>query len=412
MKIRQGTKLYIATPCYGGQLHVAYAHSLLQTQAYLNHNGIESYHAFIPGDSLVTRARNVLVSQFMAGPYTHMLFIDADIQFEPESVARLLTATMADDVEIACGIYPKKCLPAEFPVNFLQGAGGAVVQHTEIGYVEIKDAPTGFLMMRRDAIQRMMDAYPERKCSLRQEAPEAERQYEYALFDCLIDTDGRYLSEDFAFSRLWQRIGGRVWMDPDIKLIHHGHYAYSASVQNLFVPKDVVRPDSPEAIQGWMTPAELQWLYATASRMDSVVEIGSWKGRSTFALCQACPGPVYAVDHWLGSESERNGPHLEAQTGDVFGQFLRNVGHFQNLRVIRKDSAIAAKELPEADMVFIDAEHTYDAVVRDIRAWRGKARRLICGHDADWAPVLQAVIDELGNVGRGPGSIWFKGIAA
>src|ERR1041385_7317153 len=117
-------------------------------------------------------------------------------------------------------------------------------------------------------------------------------------------------------------------------------------------------------IPGWMTEAELRWLHRTASRMSSVVEIGSWKGRSTFALLSGCPGVVWAIDHWRGSEGEGLGEaSVEQAAGeDVLAQFEANVGHFPNLSYLRTSSETAAKDDLRGemfDMVFIDGSHRY-----------------------------------------------------
>ena len=75
------------------------------------------------------------------------------------------------------------------------------------------------------------------------------------------------------------------------------------------------------AIDGWMDEKELNWLYTTALEMASVVEVGSWRGRSTSALLSGCKGPVFAVDTWKGSPDEINGTHADAVTQDIFAQF-------------------------------------------------------------------------------------------
>ncbi len=411
MTINPSTNLFIATPAYGARLHTSYVQSILRTSNLLTVHGIRHTPAFLPGDSLITRCRNVMVAMFMAGPYDKLLFIDGDIKWEPEAVLRLLAATQCDGVEVAGGVYPKKCLPPEFPLNFMPGAERGLCQHAETGYIEIKDAPTGFLMVKRSAIERMMAAYPDRKCTFRSDGPPAELAFEYALFDCFID-NGRYVSEDFGFSRLWERIGGQVWMDPEIKLSHFGEYEYRAEISDRLVASDEsTRPTDARQIEGWMSDAELTFLEGAARHVNSIAEIGSWKGRSTFALLANCPGVVYAVDHWLGSEGERGGPHSEAVTGDVFSQFLRNVGQFPGLKVVKKPSPEAAEDVPPVEMVFIDGGHRYEDVVADIRAWRPKATKLLCGHDYNWPGVERAVNEELGGVRRGPGSIWLKEIA-
>ena len=414
MDIDPNTKLYIATPAFGCKLHTAYVHALLRTSNVLNNGGISHMVAFLPGDSLITRARNVLVAQFMAGEFTHLLFIDGDIKWEPEAVLRLIAASQFKDIEVAGGIYPKKALPSAFPVNFVAGSESSLNQHPDTGYIEIKDAPTGFLMVRRSAFEKMMAAYPERKCCFRENSPVKELPFEYALFDCVIDSDGRYLSEDFGFSRLWQKCGGKVWMDPEIKLSHYGEFEYRAEISSRLLPADQTgRPVDARQIQGWMTDDELAFLAGAARNVDSIAEVGSWKGRSTFALLSNCTGPVYAVDHWLGSNGERGylKPHSEAESGDVFSEFLRNCGQFPNLKLVRKPSVEAAAEVPPVDLVFLDGGHEYEEVLADLKAWAPKAKKIICGHDFTdqaWPGVRRAVTETFGEVQRGPGSIWIK----
>jgi len=146
-------------------------------------------------------------------------------------------------------------------------------------------------------------------------------------------------------------------------------------------------------IQGWMDEFCLEWLYEQAQTMDSIVEIGSWKGRSTHALLSGCRGPVFAVDHFKGNPDELNGAHIEAVTGDIFAQFWANVGAFRNLVVLRMPSAEAARYFAPAsvDMVFIDGCHVYNDVLADLEAWRPKCRRLMCGHDASYDSVKKAL---------------------
>lgn len=167
-----------------------------------------------------------------------------------------------------------------------------------------------------------------------------------------------------------------------------------------------------ESIPGWMTHDELQWLYRQAARMGSIVEIGSWMGRSTYALCSGCPGVVYAVDHFKGSPSEvgRGLPHEAALTRDIHATFLSHVGHFPNLRVCRMDSVEAAlTATPQSvDMVFIDGEHTFEAVSRDFAAWRPKCRALFCGHDRAALGVKRAREAFALRDHDGPGSLWYE----
>jgi hypothetical protein len=164
-------------------------------------------------------------------------------------------------------------------------------------------------------------------------------------------------------------------------------------------------------IDGWMTFDELEWLAARASEMESVAEIGCWLGRSTNAIAKACPGKVWAVDHWKGGKDEPAIVKAAAADDKIYNQFVKNTAHLGNVKALKMASVDAAV-LVAPDMAFIDAGHSYDDVVADIRAWRKSTDRLLCGHDYDWDDVRRAVHDELGEVERGPGSIWFKWLRA
>ena len=99
------TCLYILTPCYGSMCYTNYMMSLLSTIQRLNQLGLEHYVEFCNNDSLVSRARNNLVARAMNNPKTtHILFIDSDIAWEPDSIIKLILA----DKHIVGGVYPIK----------------------------------------------------------------------------------------------------------------------------------------------------------------------------------------------------------------------------------------------------------------------------------------------------------------
>lgn len=164
-------------------------------------------------------------------------------------------------------------------------------------------------------------------------------------------------------------------------------------------------------ITGWMSYKEQLFLYNTAKLMDSVVELGSWKGKSTHAICSSgCPN-VTAIDHWEGSLAEPDA-HEQAKDGSVFKEFTENTKEFDNLIIFEKDINEAVKNFPDksADMIFIDAGHTYEEVKNDIRKWKSKAKVVLCGHDymSIWPGVMQAVDEELGGPDEIHDTIWVK----
>jgi glycosyltransferase involved in cell wall biosynthesis len=167
-----------------------------------------------------------------------------------------------------------------------------------------------------------------------------------------------------------------------------------------------------KGIEGWMTPEELEFLYQKSKEMKTVIEVGSWKGRSTDALLSGCKGTVTAVDHFQGSDDVNDSTKELGQKEDVYSQFIENVGHYKNLRIHKVSSDLAARALEglKFDMVFIDAEHTYEGVKKDILMWKDKARVLLCGHDYQigWPGVMKAVNEVVGKIDGVVGSIWYK----
>jgi mannosyltransferase OCH1-like enzyme/glycosyltransferase involved in cell wall biosynthesis len=139
------------------------------------------------------------------------------------------------------------------------------------------------------------------------------------------------------------------------------------------------------SIDGFMLPEELNWLYMTAKKMNTIAEIGSWKGRSSHALLTGCPGKVTCIDTFAGSSDPRDITNPRAKSQDIKAEFLKNVGYFPNLELLHMTSRQAAElckaEGRKFDMVFIDADHKYECVKEDIELWSSLATRILCGHD-------------------------------
>jgi glycosyltransferase involved in cell wall biosynthesis len=168
-------------------------------------------------------------------------------------------------------------------------------------------------------------------------------------------------------------------------------------------------------IEGWMRFQELQWLFEESKKHKVIVEIGSWKGKSTNAILSGCKdGVVYAVDTWEGSKDERDDTHWLAQKENVFKTFKKNTAQFGNLKTICKTSTEAAKEFKNnsIDFCFIDAGHTKEEVQEDILAWLPKMKRdgIISGHDFDigtWMSVYEGVESVFGKPDGVCDSIWW-----
>lgn len=258
-------KFFVATPCYGGQLNEPYFRSVIKLMTFFNHHQIPLAFGTIANESLVTRARNVLLAYFLNSDYTHLLFIDADIEFQTEDVLKLY----AHDKDVVVGAYPKKGVAWEKIKSTMQEDGAKDKEYSnrdiaamgsdyainfkfinkelkqiavENGLIKLHDAGTGFMMIRRDAILKMIKAYPEFKYNNDVNISDpGMKEHFYAMFDTMIDPiDRRYLSEDYTFCRRWQEIGGDIWLDPSISLNHYGHFCFQGN------PSAIINFNEPE----------------------------------------------------------------------------------------------------------------------------------------------------------------------
>jgi len=161
------------------------------------------------------------------------------------------------------------------------------------------------------------------------------------------------------------------------------------------------------SIEGWMLPEELLWLFEQACKFKTILEVGSWKGRSTHALLSS-GNLVISVDTFKGSSSELNQAHQEAKIHDIFPEFILNVGRFPNLSILRMNSVEASKLFYDLsiEMIFIDSDHEYIAFQEDLLVWYPKCKYLLCGHDLEEGGVRQVLEDSRFKYEKGLGSLW------
>ena len=229
--------LVIGTPCYGRLVNDIYVMSLLKLQMACQRRNVMLQVRMIGGDALIARARQTIVTAFLCdAAATHLLFIDADIGFEPEQVFRL----MEFDADVTAAIYPLKrmdwgkvaAVAAAGSVPLKSGSLTYTVQfpNTEHflvrnGFARVEYAGTGFLMIRRQALLAMIARYPELRYA-HEHKPEdrlSGNPWRYALFNSIIDEKtGTYLPEDYSFCRRWTDMGGEIWADLSSRLTHVG----------------------------------------------------------------------------------------------------------------------------------------------------------------------------------------------
>jgi len=237
--------LTIGTPCFGGQVSSLYVVSLLKLQKAFAQRGWDLGVMLQAGDALITRARQTIVCHFLNDPRaTHLLFIDGDIGFEPEQVFRLLefggdfTAAAYPAKQINWALMPEAVQAGRTP---LESATLSYVVQRELtddlvmrnGFVRSRYAGTGFLMIRRSALEAMIEHYPELRYTHEHSGgdPLDGSRWRSALFNCMVDKEtGFYLSEDFSFCRRWIDMGGEIWVDYTSRLNHVGLMVYRGNM--------------------------------------------------------------------------------------------------------------------------------------------------------------------------------------
>ena len=248
------TRIYIAIPAYGGMITGRTAMGLLDLQKWCIQKKISVYTQILMNESLITRARNDLVADMLGNDFkaTHLLFIDADIGFNHKNIERLLMK----DNEIVCGVYPIKdffwqlakdalrenpdITPIELERNSLRYAVNFEDPQNikvENGYAIVKDAATGMMLVKREVFDKLMLSYPERKYEYQSQHTKKHLKHTYDFFSVGVFEDDQeltYLSEDYYFSRLWQTIGGEIWVDLHSSLTHTGNYTFKGNFYSRF----------------------------------------------------------------------------------------------------------------------------------------------------------------------------------
>ena len=241
------TKLFVATPMYGGMCTGMYSSALMQLVGACGQNNIQMYFSFMMNESLITRARNSMAYDFIKSDATHMMFIDADIAFNPVDIPRMVKA----DKDIICGLYPKKeinwvqvteAVKAGVPPNELHNHTGAFVvnlphgEQTKSGNInepmEIANGGTGFMLIKRNVFDHLADKVPSYTNDM-YHAVDTVREVKIIkeYFATSIDEESnRLLSEDYHFCKIAREAGFKVYSAPWAQFGHTGTYTFSGQL--------------------------------------------------------------------------------------------------------------------------------------------------------------------------------------
>ena len=251
----QKFSIFVGTPMYGGQCSGLFTKSCTDLSAMCAAYNIPLKFYFLFNESLVQRARNYVVDEFMRSDCSHLMFIDSDIGFNPKDVLALLGIQISDPEKysVVTGPYPKKTIAWEkvakaaeqgyaqenpfrldqFTSDFVFNPVKGTKQFALSEPVEVTEAGTGFMLIPRATLEKYRDSYPElsyKPDHIRTDKFDGSRDIT-AYFDCVIDPDSRrYLSEDYFFCRKARAIDLKVWMCPWMQLNHVGSYIFKGNM--------------------------------------------------------------------------------------------------------------------------------------------------------------------------------------
>ena len=245
---KRKNQIFIATPCYGGMLTDAYTIGLMSLVQHFERNKVSYTVNLMGNQSLITRARNKLTAMFMEDTRnTHLMFIDSDIAFNADDVVKLIE----HDKDVVSGAYPKKGVHLDVVKKAIDEGdeefwtAGTFFNITpnfsskKTKSVKVKGdlmdtlyTGSGFLLIKRKVIAKIIKAYPKKKCWDDEEFEKNYGKYYYDIFSAGVDPKTKlYLSEDYYFCQLVKKLGFDIWVDTSITLGHIGTYAYWGNLE-------------------------------------------------------------------------------------------------------------------------------------------------------------------------------------
>jgi uncharacterized protein (DUF983 family) len=216
------TKVHICMPCYGGQLSEQTFMSFIKWANTCRQLGIDWTVETMTNESLISRARNTLTAKFLATPQsTHLMFIDADIGWEPWQLLVMLNR----QVDVIGGLYPMKSLPVKWCVNGIPGQ-----PEGEDGLVEVTKTGTGFLLIKREVFEKLNQHPAVRPFNNDIGLDPSLDTHMKTYFDTAV-RENRYYSEDWTFCENWRDLGGHIYIDKRVLLRHVGTYVFDGNNQ-------------------------------------------------------------------------------------------------------------------------------------------------------------------------------------
>lgn len=213
-------KLYVAVCAYTGHTHAETSRCLMESMLDAMVRGWRFEYRTYPGVSIISRARNTVVSDFLQSDASDLILIDADVAWEPGAMCRIA----APEVDVVAGVYPHRADPLTWPIRWLVDRP-YLIADPATGLLEVDGVPAGFMRISRACLERMTEHYADRWYN----DAAAITKKSVALFHHEL-AEHELWGEDIWFCRLWREIGGKVWIDPNLTLQHIGYKTFLGSI--------------------------------------------------------------------------------------------------------------------------------------------------------------------------------------
>ena len=418
------TKVFCFVPGFGQVVTAATFMTTHSLRDALTAKGIQSSLSSISFPDIAELRSMIATIWYDAMPdHEYLLFVDSDMGFPPEMCLDMILF----NEPLVGAIYPQR----NMPISWAGSGTGTAVTERRGNFMEVEGVGMGCTLIRRDCMHNIVQKFPELNDTRIAMQPYAKILQQggtnrlLRVFEKMDIKDRGMVSEDLSFCIRHRQCGGRVWAAINYRISHVGPYDYG---QNYIEVTDRQNAENQrqeaitkallEAQQNAMKVArtaeqkleDLKKEYRhedgpadatnqvgglldliAATKPESVLEIGAYKGVSTEAFCLSAK-QVFTVDPWTSDKT--------------FEAFRTRMQTYSNLTAIKGLSPSALNMIPpdtKFDLVYIDGDHTYESVAKDIEAARHfvKPGGYIAGHDYNDNPyfegIKQAVTEAFGN---------------
>ena len=225
----QPPKIYIAMACYDSVM-IKTMVSMTKLVKELTKAGLE-WQIETVKTPFVSKARNILTALFLRSKYDYLLFIDADVEFEPEAIIRMLV-TKKDIILTPYRVkLPHDASLVKYTISFPDDKNIPILPGD---IVEIAEGPAGMLLIHKKVFEFLMDSCPHLK--IKHPFRKESDPYLYNFWDTTFDMDeGLWRGEDISFCRLARKAGFQIFANIKSKTTHHGTYGWTGKFEDALV---------------------------------------------------------------------------------------------------------------------------------------------------------------------------------